>query len=323
MHTARRTPAADLQIVLDHWTDMRAMLDTATPPVDHADYLRRLDDHDRHEAAVAVQHVQHLVTRYDEDGRPQYECLHCDYVGDGRAHIPRADRDALVLGERPVPLRMHVVDACRSVEVALCALADEIAADVQLAPLAPLRPVKHAGYATLREAQVAADDRERRATLAALDAAIGDRWSYAGGRTAVHAAAWLLARVEGDTRNCRPLTGMHRARIALVAREAARRIERTIGGVGDRQSATIDRPCPYCGDELTLHRGGGLDDVVVCRGPGCEAPVGLVDGRRTWSTPERLAALQRDLDAAERRRKRAEARARQRAGARARQDAVA
>ncbi|MFI9600355.1 hypothetical protein ACIHCX_10820 [Streptomyces sp. NPDC052043] len=328
-HTARRHPADDLQIVLDHWTDMRDLIDTSTPApwqpdTDRAAYLRALDDHDRDEVAVALQHAQRLITRRDEHGRVQYECMHCDYVGEGRAHTPRADRDALVLGERPVPLRLHVVDACRAVEVALCALADEIAAEVQLAPLAPMAPAKHSGYATLREAQIAAADRARRDELAALDAASPARWSFTSGRTAVRAAEWLLARINGDTAHCKPISSLHRARIALVAREAARRIERTIGGVGDRYAVPMDdRPCPYCGDELTLHRGGGLDDVVVCAGPGCEAPVGLDGGRRTWSTPAQLAALQVALDAAARRRKRADARARQRAAARARQGAAA
>ena len=325
MHTARRTPAADLKIVIDHWGDMRDLVDTSTPgtwppAMGRSEYLRSLDEHDVDEVALALQHAQHLVTRVDEHGRPQYECLHCDYVGEGRAHTPRADRDGLGLGERPVPLRLHVVDACRAVEAALCSLADEIAAEVQLAPLAPMPAVKHSGYSTLREAQIAAADRDRRNSLAAADAASPARWSFTmGDRGAVHAAEWLLARLNGDAVHCKPISSLHRARIAFVAREAARRIERTIGGVGDRYTVPMDdRPCPYCGGELTLPRGGGLDDVVVCAGPDCTAPVGLDGGRRTWSRPEQLAALQAALDAAARRRKRAEARARQRAAARSR-----
>ncbi|MDX3753712.1 hypothetical protein [Streptomyces sp. AK08-02] len=325
-HTARRGTADDLQIVLDHWTSMRDLIDTSTPgtwppAMGKGEYLRTLDDHDRDEMVLALKHAQHLVTHTDEHGRPQYECLHCDYVGEGRAHIPRADRDGLGLGERPVPLRLYVVDACRAVEVALCSLADEIAAEVQVAPLAPMPAVKHSGYATLREAQVAAADRGRRDRLAAEDAASPYRWSFTmGDRSAVRAAEWLLARIEGHTGACKPISSLHRARIALVAREAARRIERTIGGVGERYSVVMDgRPCPYCGGDLTMHSGGGLDDVVTCAGPECSAPVGLDGGRRTWSRPEQLAALQVALDAAERRRKRAEARARQRAAARARQ----
>ncbi|MGW2742348.1 hypothetical protein [Streptomyces sp. NPDC001450] len=306
-HAARRTPADDLQVVIDHWTDMRDMIDTATPPVDgRAAYLRALDDHDRDEAALALQHVQHLVTKTDEHGRPRYECLHCDYAGEGRAHTPRTDRDALMLGERPVPLRLHVVDACRAVEVALCELADQVAADIQRDTVKPLRRPIPGDPVGLQLAMIAARDE-----------ADPNRWRFnLGDRSAVLAAEWLLGRLRGDEGPCLPLHDAHRASIALVAREAARRIERTIGGVGARQSVPLDRPCPYCGSELTLHRGGGLDDVVVCAGPICEAPVGLDGGRRTWSTPAQLAALQRELDAAARRRKRAADRARQRAARR-------
>ncbi|MEV6836793.1 hypothetical protein AB0N17_20175 [Streptomyces sp. NPDC051133] len=324
MHrTARRTPAEDLKIVIDHWEDMRDLIDTSTPgtwppAMGSGEYLRALDEHDVDEVGLALQHAQHLVTRVDEHGRPQYECVHCDYVGEGRAHTPRADRDALVLGERPVPLRLHVVDACRAVEAALRSLADEIAAEVQLAPL-PSSVACRADYRSERAARIAADDRDRRDRLAAADAASPHRWPFTmGDRSAVRAARWLLARINDETVHCKPVSGVQRARIAVVAREAARRIERTIGGVGERYAVTMDdRPCPYCGDVLTLHRGGGLADVVVCAGRDCEAPVGLDDGRRTWSTPEQLAALQRDLDAAVRRRKRADARRRQRAAARA------
>ncbi|WP_238432054.1 hypothetical protein [Streptomyces cavernae] len=111
--------------------------------------------------------------------------------------------------------------------------------------------------------------------------------------------------------------------VALVAREAARRVERTIGGTVDRYDVPMNRPCPYCGDVLTMHAGGREDNRATCAGPDCAAPVGLVDGRRTWSSAEQLAALQRELDGADRRRKRAEARARQRAAVRAREGAAA
>ncbi|MCT9145376.1 hypothetical protein N4G67_41030, partial [Streptomyces violarus] len=140
-HTAARTALDDLQIVIDHWTHMRALIDTtqSTDPSSRADYLRRLDDHDRDETAELLQHAQQLVTRIDEHGRVQYECARCDYVGEGRAHLPRGDRDPNKLGERPVPLRLHVVDACRAVEVALCETADQVAAEVQRDTVKPLR----------------------------------------------------------------------------------------------------------------------------------------------------------------------------------------
>ncbi|MCX4615730.1 hypothetical protein [Streptomyces mirabilis] len=323
-HTARRTTADDLQVVVDHWTHMRDLIDTSqtsgTWPaaMGKGEYLHEVD-RTRSELELAIEHAQHLITKHDEHGRVQYECVHCDYVGEGGAHTPRADREPGQLGERPVPIRLHVVDACRAVEVALCSLADLIAAEVQLAPLTPMPAVKHTGYGTRREAQIAAADRARRGELAAEDVASPYRWSFTmGDRSAVRAAEWLLARFNGETEHCKPISSLHRAHITVVAREAARRIERTIGGLGARYSVPMDdRPCPYCGSSLTLHRGGGLDDVVVCAGPDCEAPVGLDGGRRTWSTPEQLAALQVALDAAAQRRKRADARRRQRAARRA------
>jgi hypothetical protein len=325
-HTARRTTAADLQVVVDHWTHMRDLIDTSQtsdtwpPAMGKSEYLHEID-RTRHEFEIAIEHAQHLITKHDEHGRVQYECLHCDYVGEGGAHTPRADRDPLQLGERPVPLRLHVVDACRAVEVALCSLADEIAAEVQLAPLTPMPAVKHTGYGTRREARIAAADRARRGELAAEDAASPYRWSFTmGDRSAVHAAEWLLARLNDEGGPCKPITGMQRARIAIVARLAARRIERTIGSLDDRYSVPMDdRPCPWCCGELTLHRGGGQPDEVTCEhGLECSSPVPVERGRRTWAAPEQLAALQVALDAAARRRKRAEARARQRAAARAR-----
>jgi hypothetical protein len=311
-HTAApRTALDDLQIVLDHWTHMRALLDTtqSTDPSSRADYLRRLDDHDRDETAELLQHAQQLVTRIDEHGRVQYECARCDYVGEGRAHLPRGDRDPHKIGERPVPLRLHVLDAMRAVEVALCELADQVAAEVQRDTVKPLRKPIPGDPVALQLAMLAARDESDPA-----------RWRFnLGERSAPRAAAWLAARLRGDDGPCMPLRDWHRAQIALVAREAARRIERTIGGTVDRYAVAMERPCPYCGDRLTMHAGGGEDDTVTCAGPGCTAPVGLVDGRRTWSTAEQLAGLQRELDAAARRRRRADARARQRAEAQARQ----
>ncbi|MFF7171117.1 hypothetical protein [Streptomyces pseudovenezuelae] len=321
-HTAaRRSTADDLRVVIEHWTHMRDLIDTSQasttwpPAMGKSEYLHDVD-RTRSEFEIAIEHAQHLITKHDQHSRPQYECVHCDYVGEGGPHTPRTDRDALVLGERPVPLRLHVVDACTAVENALLALADEVAAAVQVAPIPPMRPVKHTGYRTAREARVAADDRERRDALAALDAASPVRWSYTGGRSAVRAAEWLLARIEQQPGPFLPLRGLHRAHIAIVAAEAARRVERTIGGSTDRHSVPMDDPCPYCGGRLTMHAGGGENDAVTCSGPDCEAPVGVEGGRRTWSTAAQLAALQREVGAGARRRKRAADRARQRAAKR-------
>ncbi|MFD0034839.1 hypothetical protein ACFVJK_42840 [Streptomyces sp. NPDC127172] len=110
-------------------------------------------------------------------------------------------------------------------------------------------------YRSAREARIGADDvcaatgsppRTPRACTAGRS--MGDR-------SAVHAAEWLLARLDGGFGYCKPITSLHRTSITFVAREAARRIERTIGGVGDRYVVTLDdRPCPYCKGELVLHR---------------------------------------------------------------------
>lgn len=328
-HTARpRTAADDLRVVITHWTHMRALVDTSqapdTWPPTMGGHTRAHElDKTRDDVARAIEHAQHLITRHDEHGRVQYECVHCDYVGEGGPHIARTDREPGQLGERPVPLRLHVVDACLAVEAALCAMADEIAAEVQPAPV-PSAIARRADYATDRAATVAAADRARRNEIAAADAASPHRWSFTmRGRTAVHAAEWLLARLD-EPGYCKPITNLHRASIAVVARGAARRIERTIGGVDARYSAVMDdRPCPWCEGELTLHRGGGEPDIVTCdTGAGCVAPVPLDGGRRTWSAPEQLARLQVALDKAAHRRKRADARARQRADSRARRAAA-
>ncbi|MCZ1009921.1 hypothetical protein [Streptomyces lydicus] len=275
MQDTARTAAEDLRIVLDHWQHMRDLIDTTTPapwpPAMRSDYLRALDEHDAAEVAA-----------------------------------PAVEREHLVLAEQPAPLRLHVVDACRSVEVALCSVADEIAADVQRAKVAPPRrpnPTDPVGRDL--------------ALLAARDEADPQRWHYnVGGRSAPRAAAWLLARLTDKPGPCLPINGAHRDRISRIAREAARRIERTIGIEQRRGFPMEDRPCPWCGATLTMHRGGTDAPTVTCEnGIECGAPVQLLDGRRTWAEPHELATLEAALDAGARRRKRAADRRRQRAAA--------
>ncbi|ALF00197.1 hypothetical protein [Streptomyces sp. SPB78] len=277
-HTARpdRITADDLRVVLDHWADLRALVDTARPRTG-AEYLRALDAHDAAETAL------------DRTAAP-------------------AEREHLVLAEQPAPLRPHVVDACRAVEAALCSIADEIAAEVQRSPIAPPRRAIVGDEAVL--------DLE---LLAMRDAADERRWRYnLGERTAPRAAAWLLARLHDEAGPFLPLDEAQRVRIGRIAREAARRIERTVGIEQRRAYPMDDRPCPWCGAALTMHRGGRDADTVTCEnGYGCGAPVPVVEGLRTWAAPHELVALERALAAAEQRRKRAEARRRQRAAARA------
>lgn len=310
-HTAparnNRTATEDLQHVLDHWDHLRALLDTAGPggtwPPQRpgAEYLRALDDEDAAEVSLAeaiahqLWHPQRLVTRRGADGRPRYECMHCDYTGEGRTHPMREDRDPAQLGERPVPIRLHVADACRAIEIALCRLADSIAT---------------------RDALDTADWHAR------------DRAQ----RTAPNAARWLLARLGDGPSPCCPTHDADRARIADYAREAARRLDRVLGT--GRTSATLPgKPCPWCGGDLIIHTEADAVMSVTCATGliDCNAPVPFnVEQRaRVWSTVEQLAALQKAIDAAEarcaedeRRAKRTEARRQQRAAAKARERAT-
>ncbi|RPK74481.1 hypothetical protein [Streptomyces sp. ADI95-17] len=302
-HTARTT-AENLQHIVNHWHQLRAALDTTGPGTTWpparpgAEYLRALDDQDAAEvsaeqslaAAIAhsLDHPQRLITTRHHTGQLYYRCAFCDHVGEGLPHPVREDRDPAQLGERPVPVRLHIVDACRAIEIALVALADSIAA---------------------RDAADPADwyraDREQ--------------------RTAPAAARWLLTRL-GDDGACCPTHDTDRARITEYAREAAARLDRVLG-IGRRSVQLPGVPCPWCGGDLVMHSEAGTVMSVTCATGliDCDAPVPFdVDRRaRVWSSAEQLAALQRALDAAEQQRaeaehraKRAEDRRRQRAAAR-------
>jgi hypothetical protein len=317
---AARTAADTLRYVLDHWPHLRALLDTtnpvALPAQPDGEHTRTADGHDDLAAAIAhaVSHPQQLVTRHDDQGRiVGYECAHCDHTGDGHAHPVRDDRDPGRLGERPVPLRLHVVDACRAIEDALASLADEVAAAVQRAPITPLRRPNPAD-------PVARD----LALLAARDEADPRRWRYnLGDRSAPTAAGWLLARVLDEPGPCGPLPDMWVYRIGQVAVTAANRIDRVIGS--GRRTAPMDRPCLWCGSTLVLHDDdSSVIPYVTCTGgPGCPAPVPLDErGRRLWATPQALARLAAGVEAAEEQRRAEQQRAR-RAADRRRQRAAA
>ncbi|EST22797.1 hypothetical protein [Streptomyces niveus] len=319
-HTARttRTASEDLRVVVEHWEHLRSLLDSATPDVwpplrPGAEYLRTLDEHDAAEVA-AGRHGQQLVTTRHESGQLYYACAHCDRVGEGHEHPVRDDRGPGQLAELPAPLRLHVADAIRTVEFVLASLADEIAGDVQRAAVAaPRRP---GTGDTIADSLV---------LIAAVDAADPQRWHYTmGDRSAPRAAQWLLDRLADRPGPCRSINDAHRERITRIAREAARRVERTIGA--DRRSVELTRPCPWCGGALIMHTGSDVDTVVSCATGlvDCSAPASFnVDmRRREWGTPEQLAALYVALDAAEKRKVEADRRA-QRAEARRRQRAAA
>ncbi|MFI5809007.1 hypothetical protein [Streptomyces sp. NPDC051561] len=314
-HTApARTAADDLRVVLTHWAHLRSLLDSATPDVwpplrPGSEYLRTFDEHDAAEVA-ADRHAQQLVTTRHPSGQLYYQCAHCDQVGEDGLHPVRADRGPAQLAEQPAPLRLHVVDTIRAVELVLAALADEIAADVQ-------RDV----IAAPRRASTLDPAGHELALLAARDDTDPHRWRYnLSDRSAPRAAQWLLDRLVDEPGPCLPLSDAHRERITRIAREAARRIERTIGT--DRRTVELPRPCPWCEGVLLMHTGSDVDTVVSCATGlvDCGAPVRFnVDTmRREWSTPEQLAALYVALDAAEARQREADRRA-QRAEARRRQ----
>ncbi|MFF2189268.1 hypothetical protein [Streptomyces sp. NPDC058155] len=301
MNNTRRTAAENLQHVVNHWDHLRESLDTAgpggtwPPARPGSEYLRALDETDTAEQQItaalahAVSHPQRLTTTRHHTGQLYYACRFCEHVGDGQAHPVREDRDAQQLGEHPAPIRLHIADACRAIEAALVGLADSIASRDAIDPTD-----WHNGVREQRDAPTA--------------------------------ALWLLARL-GDATSCCPAHDTERARIGQYAREAAARLDRALG-IG-RISAPLPLPCPWCGGDLVMHTEAGTVMSVTCATGlvDCAAPVPFdVDQRaRVWSSAEQLAALQRALDAAERkladeeeRAKRADARRRQRAAAKGR-----
>ncbi|WP_431980038.1 hypothetical protein [Streptomyces qinglanensis] len=295
MHT---TAATHLRTIRDRWTELRALIDTSTPAVwppatGKTAYLRAL------ETADATTHAQRLLTRTDEHGRPQYECAHCDHTGDGHTHRAREHRGADQLAETTAPLRLHVVDTCRAIEAALASLCDEIAAEVQRSPITP------------RRRAIAGDDVALSLELLATkDSADPARWHYTlGDRSAPAAASWLLARWYDEAGPFLPLGDAHRARITRVARGAVERMLDTLGAEQRSVALGEDRPCPWCGGVLTMHRDEmkGRTEVTCATGWDCTAPVPVRDGRREWATPHELDELRTALDAAERRARRRDA----------------
>ncbi|WP_405676881.1 hypothetical protein OG292_19740 [Streptomyces sp. NBC_01511] len=289
-----------LTTVITQWPTLRDLLDTRSPttwpPADPAAYTAALDELDADEVA----HAQQLITIRHESGQLYYACVHCDRVGEGHAHPIREDRDTEQIGERPVPLRLHILDTTRAVETALLQLADDIASEIQRAAITSSRP------SSLDPIQF---DIERLAARDALDPA---RWRYnRSPRTATTAAQWLRSRAHGEAGPCTPLTDDHRQLLNHVATEAARRVEQLLGA--ERRHDVMPRPCPWCTGPLTLHHGGDEPEFVTCdNGHHCTAPVRVVDGRRIWSTPAELVQLYAALEASERRARRAAAKKRQR-----------
>lgn len=238
------TTATHLRTIALHWTDLH---EAAGQPVTVGafglglrGYLARLDAADR-----------------DEYG---YDRAHA-------AHLRSQERDPLQLGERPIPVRLHILDTMRAVEAALVACADDIAHAAQRTPIAAptaRRTATHP-YLTQRDADIAAADRARRAQLAHADLHDPRRWKYTGRRTAPHAALWLLARIERAPGPCRRITEQEEKRIGTIAAGAAARIERALDIAA--QQRTLEQPCT-CGGRIDVHGGEGRPPLAHCTGCG-------------------------------------------------------
>ncbi|MDT3395578.1 hypothetical protein RKE29_02750 [Streptomyces sp. B1866] len=197
------------------------------------------------------------------------------------------ERAPLVLRQHPAPLNLGALDTGLTIERDLFDLADIVAAEAQqhLAPGDPRRwtyrsetdPGSRAHgvhWAALYiEGRVLAEDTEPEprpdGTLAAPPF--------------VPLPAYLLYEARRTARTC----------AARLLREL---------GIGQRTTPIPDRPCPWCGGELTLHTPPDGAPAITCgTGPRCPAPVALDEhGLRVWTwaaLPVLVAALERTAPA--------------------------
>ena len=219
------TTATHLQICAMHWTDLR---DALGQPAVHNGFgiglrghLAALEDADRTlmDAALA---------RMDE----------------------RADSSPDALGQRPVPLRIAVLDTMRTVEADLLDCADQIASSSQRPVMSPLPD----GYPPA--------DRRRRELLVIQDRHDPRRWSWTKTRPAApYAALWLLARVQGAPGPFRSLTVLQHDHIAGVARTAAGQVERALDIAAQRRTLEQRHDC---GGKIDVHGGSGRAPVAHC-----------------------------------------------------------
>lgn len=239
-----------LQLVIDRWADLADALtarqQTSWPPTMGITRLVTDLDQDEHT------HHQRIITRHTADGRTTYECASCDHVGDGRGHPIRPDRDQPGPGTSPAPISIDILDTMREVEAGLVHLADVTAAEIQRPAMS--QAPRGAGWT--------ANEIARRDALADADAADPRRWRYPGARTALYAAAWLAARLEGTPGPFLPLGPTRTARITTVAAASATRIETALRIA--RQAAAVEWPCPACRGQLEVHGGDGQPPAVRC-----------------------------------------------------------
>jgi hypothetical protein len=246
--TTRSAPATEQHLftVVRHWRDLSAALTTrgqTWPPTMGIATLSRRDQDE--EQAEAARH---------------------------RAAALRAlERSADRPGWTAAPLRLGILDTMTTVQDALLALTDQIAAEIQFAPVTPAPP-RRSWPDDPRARQTAAADDARRNELALRQSRDPRRWRYASAdRTVPRAGLWLLARVQGVRGPWRPLNDEQHTRVSTVARACARLVEHALDvGDGHIRLATA---CPGCGGLLDLHGGAGAKPVVRCTACG-----------RTWTS---------------------------------------
>ncbi|MFD4738698.1 hypothetical protein ACFWNQ_15195 [Streptomyces virginiae] len=152
--------------------------------------------------------------------------------------------------DRSAPVRLHVIDTIRTVELVLIPLADHIASRIQ-------RPVINAATG-----KGWSDDLHRQAALlSARDSADPTRWQYTGTRTGQHAAQWLAARLRQQPGPFRPLNLREVEEIQHIAAGAAERVEHALGI--RRRTVGTGHICG-CGGELFLEGGDGRPPTLVC-----------------------------------------------------------
>lgn len=173
----------------------------------------------------------------------------------------RRARDGSGTGETPAPLSVHVLDTMQAVQSALVDCADLMARANQRTAVQPAG----ANRRTRVDARVwNAADRVRRDKLAAADATDPQRWRFHGHRTAVYAALWLCARVEGIRGPVLPFSDSQHRHVARVAAGSLDRIEQALQLA--RVCRVLDEAC-ICGELLTISGGDGAAPAVRC--PGC------------------------------------------------------
>jgi hypothetical protein len=223
------TTATHLRTIALHWTDLHQAAGQPTQlgafGLGLRGYLARLED------AEQLEYERHQA-----------------------AHLRSLERDPIQLGDRPTPVRLHILDTMRTVEAALHDTADQIASAVQRPPM-PFAPK-----------QWPAADRARRNALARADAADPRRWRWTGRRRPVpYTALWLLARVESKAGPFRALTVVELEQIGVVAAGAAERVETALD-IGS-QRKTLEQ-LHDCGGRIDVHGGEGRVPVAHCTGCG-------------------------------------------------------